>query len=90
MFISNLCKIRDFFNHKNSLNSIAYKKGSANIDKFLQLFHTNNKAKVKVRQNISNNLLNYITAVSKTDNPVNAEIDPLLFLAKLSTILKYE
>lgn len=35
-------------------------------------------------------MLNYITAVSKTDNPVNAETDPLLFLAKLSTILKYE
>lgn len=35
-------------------------------------------------------MLNYVTAVSKADNPVNAETDPLLFLAQLSTILKYE
>ena len=35
-------------------------------------------------------MLNYLTAKSKTENPVNAEIDLLVFLARLSTVFKYK
>lgn len=78
-----LHKLRNCFKTIKILKTVTYKNRTASRVVSTNNFFTKNKAGSKTQKKYFKlSLLHYMVARAKTDNPINAEIDPFLFLVK--------